>query len=361
MRTLMIMAGGTGGHVYPALAVARALAGRGVSIVWLGTRRGIEARVVPAAGYPVAWIRIRGLRGKGVVGWLLAPLRLALALAQAVAAILRHRPDALLGMGGFAAGPGGLAAWLLRRPLLVHEANAIAGLTNRLLARLADRVMTGFPACRGLSGDKVIYTGNPVRPEIAALPAPEARLPAAPPARLRLLVVGGSQGARVFNQTVPAALGRLAPERRPEVWHQCGRGNGEATRAAYRAAGVADARVEEFIDDMARAYGWTHLALCRAGAMTVAELAGAGCPAILVPYPHAAGDHQSANARFLADAGAALLIPQAEFDAGRLADHLAALAGDWEGVRRRARRAHRLGRPQATSEVARICLETLRA
>jgi UDP-N-acetylglucosamine--N-acetylmuramyl-(pentapeptide) pyrophosphoryl-undecaprenol N-acetylglucosamine transferase len=359
MRTLMVMAGGTGGHVFPALAVASLLRREGVEVVWLGTRRGLEARAVPAAGIDVEWISIRGLRGKGALGWLLAPLRLLIAMGQTVAAVLRRRPDAMLGMGGFVAGPGGLVAWLLRRPLLIHEANAVAGLTNRWLAKLADRVLTGFPRSEGIDEGRAEYVGNPVREDIAALPSPAERL-AGRSGALRLLVVGGSQGARAFNEQVPAAIAAMAPAGRPEVRHQCGRGRLEPTRAAYGEAGVP-AEVSEFIDDMAAAYAWADLVVCRAGAMTVAELAAAGLPAVLVPYPHAVSDHQTANARFLEAAGAAVLLPEAELTAARLAQELERLGADRGALLTMAERARVVARPQATARVAQICRESMHA
>lgn len=358
MSTLLVMAGGTGGHVFPALAVARFLRERGVHIVWLGTRAGLEARLVPAAGFDMEWITIRGLRGKGLRQWLVTPFLVLLAMLQTVGVILRRRPAALLGMGGFVAGPGGLVAWLLRRPLVIHEQNAIAGLTNRWLARLADRVLTGFPETFA-PARHAVCVGNPVRAEVAALPAPEVRL-SARSGRLRLLVVGGSLGAQVFNEVVPQALAGLAPAQRPDVRHQCGRGRREWTEAAYRDAGV-DATVTEFLDDMAAAYAWADLVLCRAGAMTIAELAAAGLPAILVPYPHAAGDHQRANATFLARHDAAILLPQPEFTPLRLRELLDELAARRAHLVQMAQRARALARPHATAAVAQACLEVLHA
>jgi len=358
MSTLLIMAGGTGGHVYPALAVAERLRELGVKVVWLGTRRGLEARVVPAADIPIEWVRIRGLRGSGWLRRLTMPFVLVAAVIQCVAVVLRVRPVALLGMGGFVAGPGGLAAWVLRKPLLIHESNADAGMTNRWLARLADRVMAGFP---GAFGERVAVevTGNPVRKAIAGVPAPERRLRGRE-GRLRLLVVGGSQGARVFNTTVAEALAAMPAESRAEVLHQCGRDHAAETRATYDAHGV-DGRVEEFIEDMAAAYEWADVVLCRAGAMTVSELAAAGAASILVPYPFAAGDHQSYNARFLAAAGAAIVVPQSEYSPARLAEVLAQLANQRGQVLEMARNARAEARFDATDRVVAICREALDA
>ena len=349
-RPILIMAGGTGGHVFPALAVARELRAQGAEVVWLGTRLGLEARVVPEAGFPVAWIRVSGLRGKALGQRLLAPFMLALALLQSLWVMVKLRPAAVLGMGGFVTGPGGLMAWLLRRPLVIHEQNSVAGLTNRWLAPLARQVLVGFPGA--LPG--ALHTGNPVRTDIADLPVPEERLErhvGAP----RLLVLGGSLGAQALNETLPQAIARLPGSLRPEVWHQTGVRHLDAGRAAYAAAGVP-ARVEAFVDDMAAAYGWADLVVCRAGALTVAELAAAGIGAILVPYPHAVDDHQTGNARYLADQGAALLLPQPALDAARLAELLQSLFGDRQRLRAMAQQARALAQPAAAQQVAQACL-----
>lgn len=358
MSTLLVMAGGTGGHVVPALAVARCLRGRGVNVVWLGTRRGLESRVVPAAGFEMEWIRVSGLRGRGRLRWLLAPLMVGGAMLQTVAVILRRRPDALLGMGGFVSGPGGLVAWLLRRPLLIHEANAVAGFTNRWLARTATRVMTGFPGTFPQRADAV-HVGNPVRADITALAPPQQRLHGHSEAP-RLLVVGGSQGSRRFNEVVPAALARLPGELRPQVRHQCGRGNEAATRAAFEAAGV-EASVFEFSDDMAAAYGWADLVISRAGAMACAEIAAAGVGSLLVPYPHAVGDHQAINAARLVEAGAAVMLRDQELTPENLAAPLGELLASRPRLLEMAVCARKLAVPDATERVATICLEVLHA
>ncbi len=353
--TIVIMAGGTGGHVFPALAIAEGLRARGLAVSWLGTRRGLEAELVPKAGIEIDWISVSGLRGKGLAGWLLAPARLAVALLQALAALRRRRPAAVLGMGGFVAGPGGVAARLLAVPLLVHEQNAVAGLTNALLARIADRVLEAFPGtfppARGAR-----LTGNPVRAEIAALPQPATRL-GGRGGRLRLLVIGGSLGAAALNGVVPAAAARLAG--RLEIRHQCGRDHLESTRSTYAEAGV-EAEVTPFIDDMAAAYAWADLVVCRAGALTVAELAAAGVGALLVPFPYAVDDHQTANAGELVAVGAARLLPQAELDAARLAEELTVLAGDRPRLLAMAEAARGVARPGATAEVVAECLRAAR-
>lgn len=351
-RPVMILAGGTGGHVYPALAVAYELRGLGHEVVWMGTRNGLEARVVPAAGIPMTWLKVSGLRGKGALAWLLAPARLLVALAQAFAILWRCRPRAVLGMGGFTAGPGGLMAVCLRCPLIIHEQNAIAGLTNRWLAPLARRVLEGFP---GTFKRKATHTGNPVRAEITALEPPERRF-AGRKGPIRLLALGGSQGARALNTVLPEAVARLSVSRRPEIWQQTGPALLEAAREAYRKTGVT-VRLEPFIDDMAAAYGWADLVLCRSGALTVAELAAAGVGAILVPFPHAVDDHQTANGRFLADCGAARLIPETDLAAARLANLLEDLGANRPRLLAMAMAARRQAQPQASRTVAEICLE----
>lgn len=353
----MIMAGGTGGHVYPALAVAHDLRARDVDVFWLGTQRGLEARVVPEAGIDIEWVTIGGIKGKGLLTRLIAPIRILIAMWQAGVVIFRRRPEAVLGMGGFVAGPGGLAAWLLRVPLLIHESNAVAGLTNKWLARLASRVLVGFPGV--LPGKTQRVVGNPVRADIAALPDPDKRL-SGRSGPLRLLVVGGSLGAQVFNDTVPMALALIADTNTIAVRHQSGRGKLEATLDNYNSAGV-EGEVDEFITDMATAYEWADLVVCRAGAMTVAELAAAGLAAILVPYPYAIYDHQTANARFLSGQDAAVLIPQDKFTAEGLANLLGELASDRGRVLELSRNARQLAMTDATEQVSAACLEVMYA
>jgi len=367
-RTLMVMAGGTGGHVYPALAVADALRARGWDVFWLGTKNGLEARVVPAAGIDMVWVSMGGVRGKGLLKKLLLPAMLLVAFGQSLAAILQRRPDVVLGMGGYTAFPGGMMASLLNRPLVVHEQNSVGGLTNRVLACLADRVLTAFPQAFRGEKDKPIpcrrvateWVGNPVRSDIAALAnaqrADMAALPAdARAARtgpLRLLVVGGSLGAQALNERVPQALALLPADRRPQVVHQSGRLHLDALRANYAAAGV-EAEVRDYIEDMAAAWRDCDFAICRAGAMTVAELACAGVPAVLVPFPSAVDDHQTGNAEFLADAGAAWLIQQKDLSAEKLAALIGGL--DRATLAAMSDKAMKLARPDATQRVADIC------
>lgn len=350
---VLIMAGGTGGHVFPALAIARALRLRNEQVVWLGTERGLESRVVPPEGIPLVKVRVQGLRGKGVLSWILAPVRIVVAIADALRVLRRCRPKVVLGMGGYTAGPGGVAAWLLRRPLVIHEQNSVAGLTNRLLAGFAREVLEAFPGSFSASV-KTQVTGNPVRAEIAALPPPAERF-SGRHGRLRLLVLGGSQGAKALNQTVAAAVALLPPEQWPEIRHQSGDATRPIAETAYRAAGV-DAQVVSFINDMAEAYGWADLVLARAGALTVAELAAAGVGAVLVPFPAATDDHQTRNAAWLVDAGAATLLPETELSAERLAAELRLYAGHRDLALARASKARSLAMAGATEAIVDACL-----
>jgi UDP-N-acetylglucosamine--N-acetylmuramyl-(pentapeptide) pyrophosphoryl-undecaprenol N-acetylglucosamine transferase len=346
------MAGGTGGHVFPALAVAQELRARGWKVSWLGTPDSFESRVVPTQGFELDTIDAFRLRGQGRLSLLLAPFRLLRAMRQAWSVLRLRRPQVVLGMGGFVTGPGGLVSRLLRAPLVIHEQNAIPGMTNRWLARIATRVLEAFP---GSFPAKVgaQATGNPVRAEIAALPA---RGPIAADRAMRLLVVGGSLGAQALNERVPAALALIDAQRRPQVRHQAGRGKLAATARAYADAGV-EADVSEFLDDMAGAYGWADLVICRAGALTVSELMAAGLPAILVPYPFAVDDHQAANGRFLSEGGAAEMIVQAELTAERLAETLRGLLADPARLAQMATSAYAMAERHATQKVADHCEE----
>jgi UDP-N-acetylglucosamine--N-acetylmuramyl-(pentapeptide) pyrophosphoryl-undecaprenol N-acetylglucosamine transferase len=349
---VIVMAGGTGGHVFPALAVAQGLIEHGAEVVWMGTRAGLEAQVVPARGLPIEWISVSGLRGKGIATLLLAPLKLARALWQALGILRRHRPSVVIGLGGFVAGPGGLAAWLLRRPLVIHEQNAIAGMTNRLLAKIATRVLEAFPQTFR-PGPYTMTVGNPVRPEIAQIAPPEERL-ANRSGAARMLVLGGSLGALAINRLVPQALALLPPELRPEVRHQAGR-TLDVAEKAYRDAGLAT-RPEAFIEDMAAAYGWADIVVCRAGALTIAEIAAAGLPAVLIPFPYAVDDHQTVNGQYLVGAGAAILIQEADITPQRLADTLKPLLSNREQLRAMARAARTKAWPQARERIVEECL-----
>ena len=353
---ILIMAGGTGGHVFPALALARALRAGSVEVVWLGTRRGIEARLVPAEGIDIEWLSVGGLRGKGWKTRLAAPWRLAVALWQALGVMRRRRPRVVVGLGGFVTGPGGVAAWLTRRPLLIHEQNAVAGFTNRALAPLAREVFEAFPGSFG-PNVRAQTIGNPVRQEIAALAPPRERLAGRGPV-VRVLVIGGSQGAVRLNTVVPYALARAAAACRIEVRHQAGERWIEACRQSYAEAGVA-ADVQPFIADMAAAYAWADLAICRAGALTVSELAAAGLAAVLVPFPAAVDDHQTYNARLLVRQGAAILLSERELTVERLAAELERLCVGRERLVAMAERARQLARPEATEALAASCLKYL--
>lgn len=356
-KPVLIMAGGTGGHVFPALAVARCLLAQGVPVYWLGTAAGIENKLVPADGIALHHINVKGIRGKGLATFLAAPVIILKALVQAVSAMRRLRPGVALGMGGFVSGPGGIAAWLLGIPLVIHEQNAIPGLTNRLLAHFAAAVLEGFPGA--FRSGNPHYTGNPVRGDIANLPPPEQRLMAHGDAGLRLLVLGGSQGALALNALIPELPAKLADGQGLSIWHQAGERHYTATRAAYDRCGADPARIRvtPFIEDMAAAYAWADLVICRAGALTVAELCVAGLPAILVPYPHAVDDHQTINAERLVAEGGAILIPERLLDISRLAEAVAEFCRVREKLLDMARRARRLAMPDAASDVADFCLE----
>ena len=349
-RTLMIMAGGTGGHIYPAISVAEYLREQGWHIVWLGSQAGMEARIVPPKGYDMAWIRFSGLRGKGLLRALMLPFNLLIACGQSARAIFTHRPDVVLGMGGYVAFPGGLMASLLRRPLVIHEQNSVAGLTNRVLARMADRVLMTFPDAFK-NNKSAAWVGNPTRADISAVATPELRY-AARGGPITVMVLGGSQGAAVLNETIPKALALMPASQRPQVTHQSGAAHIESLRAAYAAAGVA-AETLPFIDDMAARYAAADLVICRAGASTVTEIAAVGVASILVPLPWAVDDHQTTNARYLADRGAAILIPQAEFTAEKLAQLLQSFARD--RLLQMALAARRAAKPDATRAVGDIC------
>jgi UDP-N-acetylglucosamine--N-acetylmuramyl-(pentapeptide) pyrophosphoryl-undecaprenol N-acetylglucosamine transferase len=352
-RPVLIMAGGTGGHVFPALAVAQVLRERGVAVVWLGVPGSMESRLVPAQGFPIEWVRVAGVRGKGLLTWLLAPLRIANAVAQAIGVLRRVKPRSVLGAGGYVSGPGGIAAWLLRIPLLIHEQNAIAGMTNRWLARVATQVLEAFP---GSFGPRVHAgtIGNPVREDIASLAAPAQRFAGRDP-RARLLIFGGSQGAQRLNAVLPQALARIAPAHRPQVLHQSGARGLEATRAAYVQAKV-EAEVLPFIDDMAKTYAWADLAVCRAGAMTVAELQAAGLGAIFVPLPIATDDHQTKNAAVMVGVGAARIIQERDLTPEALSDILAELTADRAQLLKMAEAARAARVTDAAARLADLCM-----
>ncbi len=370
--SVLIMAGGTGGHVYPALTIAQELLDRGLDVQWLGTAHGLEARVIGATEIPLHFISISGLRGKSMMKLLLAPVRICSAIWQAISVMRRVRPDCVLGMGGFVTGPGGVAAKLTGRKLLIHEQNAVAGLTNQLLFPLADVVMEAFEGAfvrkRQLGGcfpgflineHKAVVVGNPVRADILALGAPRERL-SLRSGKLRLLVVGGSLGAAAINKAIPLTLQQMNIEQRPVVRHQCGERNLEETRIVYRDAGLSmsdELELLPYIENMVEAYEWADLVLCRAGASTIAELAAIGLPAILVPYPYAVDDHQSANAAVLQQAGAASVIAQSSLTPQLLASMLVSLAGDRNKLINQAELARSTGIRDGGSRAAAYCQE----
>ncbi|MDA8261143.1 MAG: undecaprenyldiphospho-muramoylpentapeptide beta-N-acetylglucosaminyltransferase [Betaproteobacteria bacterium] len=347
-KTLLVMAGGTGGHIMPGLAVAEHLREQGWRIAWMGNPDGMEAKLTVGCGYEMAWVHFTALRGKGLLRKLLLPFNLLRGFSQAWSQLARIRPDVVLGMGGYVSFPGGMMASLRGIPLLLHEQNSVAGLANKVLAGIADRVLTGFPEVLG----KADWVGNPVRPEIAALPAPTLRY-AQHDGPLRVLVVGGSLGAQALNEAMPQALALMAEDERPQVVHQAGEKHLPKLTGLYQAAGVK-ADCVAFIKDMAGAYDWADLVICRAGALTVAELAAAGVASLLVPYPHAVDDHQTANARFLSTAGAAILLPQDQLTPQRLAE-IRNLSRDQ--LAQMAEKAREMARPEATASVAQACAE----
>jgi UDP-N-acetylglucosamine--N-acetylmuramyl-(pentapeptide) pyrophosphoryl-undecaprenol N-acetylglucosamine transferase len=350
LKTILIMAGGTGGHIFPGLAVAEQMRAAGWDVVWMGARGGMEERLVPRHGYRTAWIRAKAARGKGIVQKLLLPANLLYSFWESARHIRALKPDVVLGLGGYVAFPGGMMASLLDRPLALHEQNAIPGLANKVLAQVSDKVMSGFP--QALKNAE--WTGNPVRAEIAAIASPEARFQGRQ-GPLRILVVGGSLGAQALNESVPKALALMND--RPQVVHQAGEKHLDALRKHYAEAGV-NGELVAFIDDMARRYAEADLVICRAGAVTIAELSAGGMASILVPFPHAVDDHQTANGKFLADHGAALLIQQRDLTPQKLAQMIQGL--DRSRLLEMARKARALGKPDAARVVAERCMSIAR-
>jgi UDP-N-acetylglucosamine--N-acetylmuramyl-(pentapeptide) pyrophosphoryl-undecaprenol N-acetylglucosamine transferase len=350
VKSILIMAGGTGGHIFPGLAVAEEMRAAGWDVVWMGARGGMEERLVPQRGYRTAWIRARAARGKGLLQKLLLPANLLFSFWESARYIRSLKPSVVLGLGGYVAFPGGMMASLFNRPIALHEQNAIPGLANRVLAQISDKVMVAFPGA--LKGAE--WTGNPVRAEIAAIPAPEDRFRGRSGA-LRVLVVGGSLGAQALNEALPKAIALLPA--RPVVVHQAGEKHLDALKANYAAAGVAGELIA-FIDDMARRYAEADLVICRAGAVTIAELSAGGMASILVPFPHAVDDHQTANAKFLSGRGAAILIQQRDLSPRRLAELIGSL--DRAKLLDMARKARALGKPDAARIVAQRCMEIAR-
>lgn len=354
LKRVLIMAGGTGGHVFPGLAVAAYLCKQGVTVHWLGTKQGLESHLVPDANIPLHLISISGLRGKGMKSLLLAPYKIFKAIMQARQIIREINPDVVLGLGGFVSGPGGVASWLLRYPLVIHEQNAKAGLTNKILARFAKKVLEGFPRAF-YPQKKVIAVGNPVRHEIETLRAPSERFDLAR-SKLRLLVLGGSLGAQALNEIVPKALSLLSPAERPEVLHQAGNKHIEEAKKAYHSRQI-EAELTAFVKDMAEAYAWADIVICRAGALTVSELCAVGLGAVFVPFPFAVDDHQTANAQFMVDHHAALCIQQRELTAEQLADIVRQFALSPEKRLMMAKAAYDLRKVNVTEKIFDILAE----
>ncbi len=352
MKQVLIMAGGTGGHVFPALAVAQALRTQGVNVTWLGTKSGLEADIVPKSGIEIDWVSVKGLRGKGIFGWLCAPCKLLFAAYQTQRIINKRKPDVVIGMGGFVTGPGGLMAYLNRIPLVIHEQNAIPGLTNRLLGRIANVVLEAFP---GAFEKKYHATalGNPVRDTFSNIAPPNDRMINRGPG-LRLLVVGGSLGAMALNIITPKTLQQFSSTGQLEVWHQTGSQKFLSTKECYEKKHLK-AKVEPFIDDMTAAYAWADIVLCRSGALTISELAAAGVGSILVPYPHAVDDHQTKNAEFLVNAGAAKLLPQTELTVHTLSEILTGLIENRERILKMANAAFAKRQMDSVSQVLDHC------
>lgn len=353
LKRVLIMAGGTGGHVFPGLAVANYLREQGVEVHWLGTNNGLEAKVVPEANIPLHFVNIGGVRGKGIKAFITAPFTIFRAIQQSLRIVKSIKPDAVLGMGGFVSGPGGVAAWLANRPLIIHEQNAIAGTTNKILARFAKRVLEGFPAAFS-QRPNVLSIGNPVRNEMINLAPPQSRL--MPQRKLKLLVVGGSLGALALNEIVPQSLNLIPENQRPEVWHQTGEKHFAVTKKNYERLSI-DAKLQPFIHDMSAAYGWADIVLCRAGALTVAELCAVGVGAIFIPFPFAIDDHQTANAQYMVSKNAAICIQQKDLTANRLSKIIRDYGNTPEKCLAMAMAAYQLRKTEVTKRIFDIISE----
>ena len=350
-ETMLVMAGGTGGHVFPALAVAKELSEEGVRIVWLGTRKGIESTLVPNAGYDIRYLRVSGLVGSGLFRKLIAPFMLFFAILQSLLVIIKERPKCVLGMGGFASGPGGIAAKFLNKKIIIHEQNAYAGLTNRKLAPIADSILTGFRSCEGLP-ETSIWVGNPVRKEIEI----KIRTDQDQDGTFKILILGGSQGAKSLNDNLPTRLSEIAAKQPLRVWHQTGAEKSVDVNGKYQDLHqFKSVLVEEFITDIEVAYSWADIVICRSGAMTISELLAAGKPAVLVPFPYAAGDHQTKNARFMVQAEAGIVIADDQLNQPQFTKQLLKLLTSPEKLAVMAENAAKLYRPTAAKQVADFC------
>ena len=358
-KNILIMAGGTGGHIYPALAVADSLKQKGFNLYWLGSEKGMENKVVPEHGYPLLKINVSGVRGNGLLRLLFTPFMLIIALYQSLMIMIKVRPVVVLGMGGFASGPGGIAAWLMRIPLLIHEQNAIAGMTNNLLAPFAVSILAAFPNAFK-SSEKIIITGNPVRENITTISTPKDRFAKRDVNELKVLVLGGSLGAKKLNDVMPRAMASLADEFKYEIKHQCGEKHFVDTEKAYAEQNV-NVEVLPFINNMADVYSWADIVICRAGALTIAELASAGVASILIPFPYAVDDHQTSNASYLADESAAVLIQESQLTSDKIRDLLLKWYQAPELLLQMASKARSLAKPKATEDVAKYCMEAIHA
>lgn len=355
MKKVMIIAGGTGGHIFPALAVADVLKQKGIDVHWLGSRFGLEQQLVEGR-YPIYYLSVNRIRGKSILRKLLEPIRLVGAVIQARKLIKRYAPDVVLGMGGFASGPGGIAAWLTKTPLVIHEQNAVAGFTNRLLVKFSSLVLTGYPDAFKKSVN-ARFIGNPVRAVLSEIADPKARYADRNQA-LRVFVLGGSQGAHGVNMCMTDMLGFLTPDEPMEFWHQTGKQDYDVVCSRYCSAGIA-ARVDVFVDDMQAAYEWADVLVCRSGALTVAEIMAVGIPSILVPFPHAVDNHQYYNGKYIADREAAILIPQKELTPRKLYEQLTQFIHHRKLLVTMAEKAREAGHPNATNEVVALCLNLI--
>lgn len=374
-KKVLIMAGGTGGHIFPALGIAHHLQTLGVSVEWLGTKKGMESELIPQTGIPIHYISIFGLRGKSVLTKVFSPFAIVIAVFQALVKILKSKPSCVLGMGGFVTGPGGVAAWILRKPLLLHEQNAIAGFSNQLLYPMASIVMEGFAGAyrrkqevtkssllkRICSGDKAIHVGNPLRQEILDCPPPQQRFRENDnQSGIKVLVLGGSRGALAINRLIPELLKKFLAAEKIELWHQCGKQNIESCKAYYKEQGIEESqnrRIVSFIDDMAEAYCWADVVICRAGASTVSEIAAIGIPAVFIPFPFAVDDHQTENAIIMQKLGAAWVLQQKGLVAAKLGSVLMQFIEDKKLILKIGLLAKQAAKTDATEQAAKYCME----
>lgn len=355
---VLIATGGTGGHVYPALAVAEELMNRGIKVSWMGTRNGMEAKIVPKKSIPLYFVSVTGLRGKGVLGWALAPFKLTLAISQALLILIQQKPNAVLGMGGFVSGPGGFASWLLRKPLVIHEQNTIAGMTNKLLSNFATHVAQAFPQTFS-ENVKAVHVGNPVRKDIENMNAPFERYKMHTNKELNILVLGGSLGAMALNEKLPMVFSQLQESCAINIVHQSGLRHLQMAKDFYQEK-LIKAEVVDYIDNMVERYNWADIVICRSGALTVSELAAVGLAAVLIPYPSAVDDHQYFNAKYLVDGNAAIVVRQSELESKDFISTLInLLCNGKEKLLVMAENARKLSMPRAATRVADLCCNVM--